>query len=239
MDVGDHLTRIGNEAELLARAAAAGPLDARVPGCPAWDVEALVLHTGNVHRWAGRIVRGRLQERPSREPQRPAEGVDLLAWFREGATELVAALGSVSPGESFWQWAPAPTTQMFWARRQANETSMHRWDAQSAHGEADGFATDVAVDALDEWLMIIERNARIPTGGGRTLHLHATDGDGEWVVSLGDAVSVERGHARADCAVRASASDLYLLAMNRRGAEGLEVFGDTGVLDAWRENVSF
>ena len=143
------------------------------------------------------------------------------------------------PQESFWQWAPAPTTQAFWARRQANETSMHRWDAESARGAPTAFATDVALDAIDEWLMVLARNVKAAGGGGRTLHLHATDGDGEWVVRLDDTVSVERSHTRADCAVRAPASDLYLLTMNRRDAEGLEVFGDATLLDVWRDSARF
>lgn len=239
MDVTEYLSRISDEADALARAAEAGALDARVPGCPDWDVEALLRHMGGIHRWAARIVRDRMQERPPRRPDTSADGADLFAWLRDGAAALVAALHEVSPEESFWQWGAAPSSQSFWARRQANETSMHRWDGESARGTQRAFATDVALDALDEWLTLSAGRATVPGRDARTLHFHATDGSGEWVVRLSDPVSVESGHARADCAVRGPASDLFLLAMNRRSTDGLEVLGDAGVLDLWREHVHF
>ena len=37
--------------------------------------------------------------------------------------------------------------------------------------------------------------------------------------------------------MRANASDLYLLVWNRRTVEGLEVAGDSSVMDLWRDNV--
>lgn len=239
MELRAHLTRIIDETEALGRAVEAGPLETRVPGCPEWDVEALALHLGGVHRWAARIVRERLTERPERRPpDRPARS-EYAAWLREGATDLVAALRDVPADAQLWRWGPAPTSQAFWARRQANETSMHRWDAESARGAPAAFPVDVALDMLDEWLLLCAGRAAVPGGNGRTLHLHATDGEGEWIIRLGDPLSVESGHAKGDCAVRGAASDLHLLAMNRRSADGLEVFGDAAVLDLWREHVRF
>jgi len=239
VDVASWLERITDEAEALARAAEAGPLDARVPGCPQWNVEALVRHMGDVHRWAGHIVRERVPERLRRDFHGPADREGLLAWYRAGAVDLVDALRATSPDDVFWYWGPGPNALAFWSRRQANETSMHRWDAESARGAARPFPVDVALDALDEWLGLLQRRTHAPGGAGRTVHLHATDGDGEWLVTLDEAITVERGHARGDCAVRAPASDLYLLAMNRRTAKGLEMFGDESLLDTWRDNIRF
>ncbi len=73
----------------------------------------------------------------------------------------------------------------------------------------------------------------------RTLHVHATDTDGEWLLTVGpDAFTAERGHARADCAVRATASDLHLLLWNRCAPDGLEVLGDLSLLQLWRDKVA-
>ena len=47
---------------------------------------------------------------------------------------------------------------------------------------------------------------------------------------------MERAHAKGDVAVRGPASDLFVFAYNRRDATGLEVFGDTAVVDRWRES---
>ena len=71
----------------------------------------------------------------------------------------------------------------------------------------------------------------------RTLQLHATDAEGNWVVRLDQHVEVRRGDGEADCVVRGPASDLHLLLWNRRTADGLDVQGDRSVLDFWRDGV--
>jgi hypothetical protein len=49
---------------------------------------------------------------------------------------------------------------------------------------------------------------------------------------------VRRGlDGEADLRVRATASDLFLLVWNRRAQDGLEVVGDTSLLDLWRQSV--
>jgi hypothetical protein len=60
----------------------------------------------------------------------------------------------------------------------------------------------------------------------------------EWIVTVGpEGVSVEGAHDKGDFAVGGPASDLFLLLWNRVGADGLQVFGDAGLLDRWREAV--
>ena len=49
---------------------------------------------------------------------------------------------------------------------------------------------------------------------------------------------VRRGlDGEADLRVRATASDLFLLVWNRRAQDGLQVVGDTSLLDVWRQSV--
>ena len=68
-----------------------------------------------------------------------------------------------------------------------------------------------------------------------SMRLHRTDGPGEWMLELIDGVVVmSEKHAKGDVAVRGSASDLYLLAWNRRSTDGLEVFGDAEVAQSWQ-----
>lgn len=69
-----------------------------------------------------------------------------------------------------------------------------------------------------------------------TMHVHATDADGEWMVRVVDGrVVVEHGHAKGDVAVRGPASSLALLLWHRMPADdpSLERFGNTAVLDSW------
>ena len=66
-----------------------------------------------------------------------------------------------------------------------------------------------------------------------SLHLHRTDGDGEWLLTTVDGELVATfEHARGDAAARGTASDL-LLYLWGRGRTTLECFGDEALLDAW------
>ena len=53
------------------------------------------------------------------------------------------------------------------------------------------------------------------------------------------ASAIRREHAKADVAVRGPASDLELFLYNRRGSDGLEVFGDPAQMAAWSEAIRF
>lgn len=227
------------EGEALARAAEAGPLDAPVPGCPGWDVEALVRHIGDVHRWAATIVGERISERLQRDFEGPADPDALLVWYLEGCVTLVHVLEAASPDEQFWFWGSAPNALAFWARRQANETAIHRCDAESAHGPITPLPTVDALDALDEWVSLATRRAKAPEGEGRILRLAPSDARATWSVILGDRVEVTSDRGRGHCELRGTASDLYLWSMNRRDTEGLTVSGDESLLQVWADTMQF
>ena len=77
-------------------------------------------------------------------------------------------------------------------------------------------------------------------GAGETIHLHCTDGDGEWLVRLGaDGVAVTNEHAKGDVAARGTASDLMLLVWGRIPPERVDVFGDAALLTRWQELTKF
>jgi uncharacterized protein (TIGR03083 family) len=239
MDVDHQIERIREDGETLARAAEAGPLDARVPGCPDWDVELLLRHIGDVHRWAATIVRDRSPDRLQRDFEGPAGRDELLAWYRDGCRALIETLLAGSAEDTFWFWGPAPNALAFWTRRQANETAVHRCDAESARGSITPLTTVDALDALDEWFGLAVRRARAPEGGGRILRLVATDADATWNLILGDRVEVTSDRGRGHCELRGMASDLFLWSMNRRGTEGIAVSGDDTLLQVWADNVRF
>jgi uncharacterized protein (TIGR03083 family) len=239
MDVHQQIERIRVDGEMLARAAEAGPLDARVPGCPDWDVELLLRHIGDVHRWAATIVRERSPGRLQRDFAGPAGRDELLVWYRDGCRALIETLLAGSPEDTFWFWGPAPNALAFWARRQANETAVHRCDAESARGSITPLTLADALDALDEWFGLAVRRARAPEGGGRILRLVATDADATWNLILGDRLEVTSDRGRGHCELRGTASDLFLWSMNRRGTDGITVSGDDTLLQVWADNVRF
>jgi uncharacterized protein (TIGR03083 family) len=237
--IEEHIERLRIEGELFADVAAHSPFDARVPGCPDWDLEDLVRHLADVHRWAAMIIRERLPDRPHRDFEGPSDPAELLAWYRDGLAQLVDALVATVPTDSFWAWAPAPSPLAFWARRQDHETTIHRLDAEQATGATTPFAADFAADGVDEWLAIVGARVKVPGGDGRTMHLSSTDTGHEWRVTLDAVPTTERGASGGDVSVRAPAGDLFPLVMNRRTADGLHVTGDRDVLRFWRDHVRF
>lgn len=215
--------------------AAEDHLDAEVAACPGWTVADCVEHTGFVHRRVERIVRTGEQVR-RRDLPGPSGG--LLGWYRDGLTLLVGALETADPDAPTWTFAArSPSTVGWWMRRMAEETAVHRWDVESAGGTPTRFDVELAVDGIDEYLLdfLPGRGAEGAAALHGTVHLHATDAEGEWLVDLDDrGAPARREHAKADTAVRGSASDLLLWLWNRQPAAGhLEVFGDESVATGW------
>src|SRR5262249_25715818 len=129
-----------------------------------------------------------------------------------------------------------------WSRRMAQETAMHRHDAQAAAGNIEPFDAELAVDGVDEVFDVIayRRGAERVRGNGETFHLHCTDADGEWFVRLDpDGVHTTKEHAKGDAAGRGTASNLFLFAWGRVGPDALEVFGDREILERWQELAQF
>ena len=229
------------EAGALAAAAEHG-LDAPVPSCPGWDVAELVAHMGSIHRWARLAIRATdMVAPPPRRPPDVERGPAFVPWLRAGAAALAQEMRAADPEAAVWTWA-GPATPVWWMRRQALETAVHRVDAELAHGAAPDLAPELAVTGMEEtfdaW---ITRYAG--TGedtGERTMHLHATDVAAEWLVRLRpDAMSATPDHAKGDVALRGSASDLYLWLWNRAPIERLEVFGDASVAATWTRTARF
>jgi uncharacterized protein (TIGR03083 family) len=243
VETTEHLAELRRQGQLLGAAAERSDLDTPIPTCPGWAMRDLLRHVGDVQRWAAaHVAEGRM--RPIREVERVAgplpEDRDLLAWFREGHQGLVRTLSEADPDVACWTFLPAPSPLAFWTRRQSHETSIHRADAESPGGVLTAFDPRFAADGIDELLFgFLGRPSEEPAPADpiRTLHLCASDTEGEWFVPLHPSATPTPEHAEADCTVRANASDLYLLAWNRRAVEGLEVAGDSSVMDLWRDDV--
>ena len=163
-----------------------------------------------------------------------------MPYFRDGARQLVDALAATDPATSVWTFSAADRTAGFWYRRRAQETAVHRYDAELAAGTPMPIDTELAVDGIDEFLFAFLPRLAANLGdlGDAKIHLHCTDAEGEWLVArAGDDVVVTREHAKGDVAARGTASDLLLFLWGRVPASALEVFGDAGVLDGFRQGI--
>ena len=240
----DHAEYVAGTAEEIARFAglvAHADLDAPVPSCPEWDLGKLITHAGSVHRWVTHIVSERATARVSPrdvELGKPAERTDLPAWLAAGAAPLEAAL-TTDPAIPVWTWGPGGTVG-WWARRMHHETTVHRMDAQLAVGLEPEVAAATAVDAIEEFLSNVPAYAQDNMKGlpvGDSLHLHATDGPGEWTISLTeDGFVWAADHQKAAVAIRGCLTDLLLLMYGRRSpqdSDRFEIFGDYAVADRW------
>ena len=234
----DYLQALRDEGTALVAAARLG-LDPPVPACPGWAVADLVLHTGMVHRHKLEIVRGRLAEPPDRWPPPAPPRGELLGWYEQGLEELLTVLEVADPETRVWTFYRPDETAGFWRRRMAQETAVHRVDAESAHGGPRPVPAALAADGVSELLdvFLAPHAEGEPVGGrGESLHLHATDTEGEWRLRLLPAgVEVGRGHARADATASGGASDLLLFLWGRAPADPLERSGDPALLPRVRE----
>jgi uncharacterized protein (TIGR03083 family) len=234
---GEYVDAIRREGAAFVDAARAAGVERPLPSCPDWTIGDLCAHVGRLHRWAAQIVATRPADptdhwKHLEFPSGPA----LVDYVAAGYGPLADVLGGAAAGEPCWSWTDQHTVG-FWARRQANELAVHRWDAQRAAGTQEPVDRELAVDGIQELFDILPfRPGGPPTGNGETIHLHCTDGDGEWLVRLSaDGVTVVNEHAKGDVAARGGASDLLLMMWGRIPVDQVEVFGDASLLERWSD----
>jgi uncharacterized protein (TIGR03083 family) len=262
----EHFRR--NRAAIL-EAAALG-FDPPIRGCPGWDVAGLTAHMGRVYtfwlKWVSERPRGHsreayqelLAERDARLPgynawekagfpndSRP-DGI--VPFARQTGDELDSALVGLQPEETVWTFVPAHQTGAFVFRRLAMETTVHRWDAEDAHGIARAIDAVLARDGIDEMLMmfredpayadnqerrgqkILLRNDLGPAGQG----VPSGPPSRRWLVSFDEGgITTSDDEGPADVTVIGSASDLLLFIMGRRLPEEIHLDGDMDLAASW------
>ncbi len=172
----------------------------------------------------------------------PTEDDERIGWFAEQRTAVLAALEATPDDALVWNFAAggaAPAS--FWPRRMAQETLIHRVDAELAQSLTPALGDpEVAADNIAEFfeLFFPRFEARLlESGPAGSLHLHATDvPQAEWTIELRPGGSViTREHTRGDASVRGSAFDLACWAWRRLPAERLEIFGDPQIAIRFHE----
>ena len=249
MDLNGYLAILASEANALASAAEEAGLDAPVPTCPGWTVRDLVLHLGEVHRWATAAITSgamKLGDVPGDSLGPLPEPPDTIDWFCRGAIALRETLDSADPSFEYAAFLadPAAPRVRFWARRQAMETSVHRVDAESALGRCTTLSPEVALDGIDEFLTGFLPRSRTPlrADSERALLIAPDYSEQRWTVTISREMPVTVREAAvpaadADCVVAGPASDIYLAMWNRCSLDGLQISGDRGVIDMLRDSV--
>ena len=238
----EYIAGLRADSSAFVSAVEGADLAATVPSCPEWTLRDLAAHLGSHYRW----VRGNLGRSPDEGPQPrgeldgpPADDA-IASWVGAGAEALATTLERTDLETPCWTFFGTPRAG-FWCRRTAHESAVHRWDAQNTSGEAEPIGP-LAGDGIDEWLALLGviRGEGLARPEPVCIHLHCTDGPGEWLLAFGgDGMTVTPEHAKGDAAVRGTASDLFLLLLGRKSATDVEVFGDAVVLDGFLAQSSF
>jgi uncharacterized protein (TIGR03083 family) len=224
MDREAYLATVQEESGRFAAAAAAARhrhgWRARVPGCPEWVLADLVWHLGEVqHFWAWIVRTGAPSPEGYTQPVRPADEA-LLPWVGEQSRNLSDALTGADPTEPVWTWAPQQDVA-FVLRRQAQEATVHRVDAEQVLGEVTGIPAAVGADGLDEWLelMVPAVFPGGPPAGAAPVVFAPTDADALRIL-FPDADQPPAA------TLRGPAGDLDLVAWRRLPLDAVAVDGD-------------
>lgn len=177
----DTLGIVAREASRIGAVARGADLERPVPSIPEWTAAGVIRHLGAVHRWCEEIVRTRDGDAPRVEPD--LDGDRLVDWFDEGWHLLVDTLSAADPAEPCPNFSrSAPQTVGFWRRRQAHETTIHRWDVESAVSTPTPIEGTVAADGIDELIdtHTLSRGRQVLD---RPVRFELTDRPGGWTLA--------------------------------------------------------
>ncbi|HEV7825342.1 MAG TPA: maleylpyruvate isomerase family mycothiol-dependent enzyme [Mycobacteriales bacterium] len=237
------LDAVRRDGETFLAAARGADLTAPVPPCPKWTVWDLVRHLGVVYHWQRtHFVRGETSE-PAHERTTAPEGEAVYDWFAAQHAAVLDALAGLDPDTPAWNWSVQPETGAFWHRRMAQETAVHRWDAQSAATLPQPIEARLAADGVGEVLEVFLPGGRRmgPEDADGVVRLVATDTGDEWAVRVRgtelavlDTDTLLDAGPGAQSAAAGTASDLLLALWGRVQFDVLQVEGDLRLLSALR-----
>lgn len=218
-------------------------MDARVPTCPEWTMTDLLEHVAHVYMHKTECIRNGQPKSwpPPRDPEVPT-----LTLMRQGLGDLLAEFTPREPADAAYTWYDPDQTVGFWIRRMAQETVIHRVDAELAAGVALGpIDEELAVDGIDELLRIFvgwsshKWAEEVADSIGKLLPkpVAVTSGDTTWVLRPVDGSIDVDSEAASDVAVTISGEPAPLLLwLWRRGDdEGIQFDGDEQAARALHE----
>jgi uncharacterized protein (TIGR03083 family) len=215
-------------------AAAEGSLDAPVPSCPGWAVRDLAEHVAMVYLHKVEAIR--TQKLPDPWPPAFGEG-DPLELLAGAYTAVLAEFEAHDPADPAWTWTDDRTVG-FWVRRMAQETAVHRVDAELAIGERTPIDPELAVDGVDELLSVIlpavQQNwpdaitSVLADAAGEVVEVRA--GGREWRLRLGQAGAEFGVPGPADATVDGDPESVLLWLWGRSPDSSVTMTGSPSVL---------
>jgi uncharacterized protein (TIGR03083 family) len=130
-----------------------GHLEERVPTCPEWSVDDLTWHVGMVYLHKATAMREGAE--PENWPPDYDDDASAIELIDDAYQQLVEEFAARDPAEPSGTWYGPDQTVGFWIRRMAQETVIHRIDAElGAREQVTPVADDLAADGIDELLKV-------------------------------------------------------------------------------------
>jgi uncharacterized protein (TIGR03083 family) len=179
------------------RAVVPGALTAPVPTCPGWTVADLTRHVAEVY------LHKTLAMRDGAEPEDfPPKGLadeEPVALLDRAYAGLRAEFAARKPADPAGSWYTPDQTVGFWIRRMAQETVIHRIDAELGAGQpVEPVPDDLALDGIDELLKVFVAFSVAEWGDYFTDALGSSPGRTYTVRTDGAAWRVRTGPGRFD-----------------------------------------
>jgi uncharacterized protein (TIGR03083 family) len=128
-------------------------LGAAVPTCPGWTVADLTHHVAEVYLHKTEAMRTGTE--PQEWPPKGLEREEPRGLLDRAYAELTHEFATRKPSDAAGGWYTPDQTVGFWIRRMAQETVIHRIDAELATGQhVAAVPDDLAVDGIDELLKV-------------------------------------------------------------------------------------
>ncbi len=234
------------------REVGASDLAAAVPSCPGWTVADLVRHVAEVYLHKTECMR--LNAFPDPWPPAGLESEGPIELLDRAYAELVGEFATRDAADPSRTWHEPDQTVGFWIRRMAQETVIHRLDAELALGvPVAPIPDDLAIDGIDEVLKLfvgygshawLEDFEPVLAGAeGRTV-IVGVDGGPGWLirtettgVDVTDADPAAAASTPVDATVSGSAAGVlrWLWARESPGVSEAQAEGDEATLAELRK----
>jgi uncharacterized protein (TIGR03083 family) len=207
---------------------------AAVPSCPGWTMADLLRHVGEVY--LQKVECMRLGADPDPWPPEGLNDEPPLELLDRAYTSLTEEFAARRPEEHAFTWYGPDQSVGFWVRRMAQETVIHRVDAELAAGEViAAIPGDLAADGVDELLVAFvqydtttwpdEFAELLAPAGDRTVRVVTPQRS--WLLRLTTRdVRVDGSDADSPSATVEGAAPDVLLWLWNRGGEGAMTTGD-------------
>ncbi|MEU8270662.1 maleylpyruvate isomerase N-terminal domain-containing protein [Sphaerisporangium sp. NPDC049002] len=245
MDSSRLLSCFEHDFALLRAAVAGADPSAPVPSCPGWSVGDLARHVAKVYLHKAEAIR--LNAFPDELPPGVLDADPVTSLDKTHAL-LTGQFSAHSPAGPAPTWHEPDQTVGFWIRRMAQETVIHRIDAELAAGRpVSPVPDDLAFDGIDEVLRLFvgygstrwlddfgtlldapdERPVSVSTSHHAwTLRAVAGEGPQPGHVEVSDAATGFDG----DALVSGDAMPLLLWLWNRGDDASVRISGDAALL---------